>query len=160
MRQIVYFSTASGRQDAAVLAEIVAKSRAANLRDGVTGLLVAGGHRYLQVIEGPDAAIERLALRLRSDDRHLAMSILIDRKVDSRNFDGWSMAFKREPRLGEYATFAETVAQMRRQITDAKLREQLDCFALTFSTAETRVDAPLWQLAANDQDGSAVDCGH
>ena len=160
MRQIVYFSTASGRQDAAVLDEIVAKSRAYNLRDGVTGLLVAGGHRYLQVIEGPEAAIERLAGRLRRDDRHLAMSVLIDRQIDSRSFDGWSMAFKREPRLGEYATFDDIVAQMRRQITDAKLREQLDCFALTFSTAETRVDAPLWQLAANDQDGSAVDCGH
>ena len=160
MRQIVYFSTASGRQDAAVLGEIVAKSRAVNLRDGVTGLLVAGGHRYLQVIEGPDAAIDRLVLRLRRDDRHLGMSVLIDREVERRSFDGWSMIFKREPRLGEYATFDDIVAQMRHHITDAKLREQLDCFAMTFSTAETRVDAPLWQVAENDRDGSAVDGGH
>ena len=160
MRQIVYFSTASGRQDAIVVADIVARSRANNLRDGVTGLLVAGGHRYLQVVEGPDGAVDQLALRLRRDERHLAMSILIDRAIERRSFDGWSMAFTREPRLDEYATFAEAVDQMRCQITDAKLREQLDCFERTFSTDAKRIDIPLWQTAANDVGGSAVNCSH
>ena len=160
VRQIVYFSTASDRQDAIVLAGIVAQSHAHNLRDGITGLLVAGGHRYLQVIEGPDAAIRRLALRLRRDDRHLGMTVMIDRKVVDRHFDGWSMAFAKEPRVHEYATFADLVAQMRRLIKDAKLREQLDCFARTFSSAKLRIEPPLWQLAANDEDDLAVDCGH
>lgn len=160
MRQIIYFSTAADRQDAVVLAEIVAQSRAHNLRDNVTGLLVAGGHRYLQVIEGSSPVIGRLVKRLRQDQRHLGMSVLVDRVIPTRNFDGWSMAFARQPQLNEFATFGHLVAEMRVELTDAKLRDQLDCFARTFATAPSRLDAPLWKLAANDADDLAVDLGH
>ncbi len=159
VRQIVYYSTASDRQDAIVIAGIVAQSRQHNLRDGISGLLVAGGHRYLQVVEGPADAMARLVTRLRRDERHLGMSILVDRPVKTRAFDGWSMAFAKEPRLGDYATFGEVVRQMRCQLTDAKLREQLDCFARTFSSKEVRIDAPLWQIISRDLDTMAVDRG-
>ncbi|MCY7281392.1 MAG: BLUF domain-containing protein, partial [Sphingomonas bacterium] len=67
MRQIVYFSTASGRQDAIVTAGILAVARVHNRREGVTGLLVAGGHRYLQVIEGSSPVIDALITRIRRD---------------------------------------------------------------------------------------------
>ena len=160
MRQIVYFSTAADRQDAIVIAGIVAQSRDHNLRHGITGMLVAGGHRYLQVIEGPGEVIDGLAMRLRRDDRHLGMSVLVDRSIDRRSFDGWSMAFAKEARLGEYSTFGEVVAQMQRQLTDAKLREQLDCFARTFSSTPTRLETPLWQINTRGRDGSAVDSRH
>ena len=160
MRQIVYFSTATDRQDALVLADIVAQSRRHNLRDHITGLLVAGGHRYLQIIEGSEQVIARLVARLRRDDRHVAMSVLIDRTIQGRNFDGWAMAFAKQPKLDEFATFDELVALMRAELSSAKLREQLDCFARTFSTAATRIDAPLWKLAANDPDDLSVDRRH
>lgn len=158
MRQLVYFSTASDRQDAIVVAAILAHSRHNNLQHGITGVLIAGGHRYLQVIEGPRAAIGRLAIHLRRDERHLAMTILIDRKVDSRSFDRWSMAFAEEPRLGEFATFKELVEQMRLQLADENLRNQLDCLASTFSSANPPIDVPLWQTA--ERDSSSVDGGH
>ena len=151
MRQIVYFSTAADRQDAIVIADIVAQSRRHNLRDAITGLLVAGGHRYLQVIEGAEQPMAGLAARLRRDHRHIAMTILVDRMVDCRSFGGWSMAFANEPRLGEYATFSDLVAKMRVNLTDARLREQLDCFSRTFSTDAARVAQPLWQIASRDQ---------
>ena len=88
MRQIIYFSTAFDRQDAAVIAAIVTQSREHNSRNSITGLLVAGGHRYLQVVEGPDAAVEQLVRRLRRDDRHVGMTVMVDRRIDGRSFDG------------------------------------------------------------------------
>jgi hypothetical protein len=147
VRQIIYFSTASDRQDSIVIAGILAQSRQHNLRDAITGLLVGGGHRYLQVIEGPDVAIRRLTARLRRDDRHLGMTILVDRHVDRPSFSGWSMAFTNEPQLGEYANFSDLVAKMRAGLTDAKLREQLDCFGQTFASDSARIPQPLWQIA-------------
>ncbi len=157
MRQIIYFSTACDRQDAIVIAGIVAQSRQHNLLDGITGLLVAGGHRYLQVIEGPDVAISRLTARLRRDDRHLGMTILLDRHVDRPSFSGWSMAFANEPRLGDYSTFSDLVAKMRVNLTDARLREKLDCFGRTFATDDARMPQPLWQIDSRDQTPATLD---
>jgi hypothetical protein len=51
MRQIVYFSTATSRQDAPTIAALMAVSGDFPGGEKITGLLVAGGHRYLQVIE-------------------------------------------------------------------------------------------------------------
>ena len=86
MRQIVYFSTAAARQDAITTASILAVSRDRNLRDSVTGLLVAGGHRYLQVIEGPEQVIDRLITRIRGDDRHVEWDQFVSIKATSIGF--------------------------------------------------------------------------
>ncbi|MEO6580827.1 MAG: BLUF domain-containing protein [Sphingomicrobium sp.] len=147
MRQVIYFSTAADRQDAVVVGGILAGARYHNLKDGITGLLVAGGHRYLQVIEGPAPAIGDLVGRLRRDERHLGMGILIDRRVNERSFDRWSMAYAEEPQLGDFATFAEVAAQMRKQLPDDRLRQQLDCFVRTFASGSVSFDTPLWALA-------------
>ena len=134
MRQIVYFSTAAGRQDAIVNGTILVVSRERNRRDGITGLLVAGGLRYLQVIEGPPTAIEALLRRLRADDRHLAMSILVDRRTRGASFPGWSMAYAESPALADFATLRDLAGVMWGTIPDAKLRAQVDCFVRTFAT--------------------------
>ena len=149
MRQIVYFSTAAARQDAITTASILAVSRDRNLRDSVTGLLVAGGHRYLQVIEGPEQVIDRLITRIRGDDRHVGVTVMVDRRIDQRSFRGWSMAFSAEPELDEFATFRDLAGVMRAHLDDPKLREQVDCFARTFATSPIRVDAPLWRIAGH-----------
>ena len=62
--------------------------------------------------------------------------------------------------MGEFATFADLVAQMRSQLKDRGLRDQLDCFERGFSSATSRTDAPLWQTSPRDGDGSVVDRGH
>jgi hypothetical protein len=51
--QIGYFSTAAGPQVPTVVHDILTVARRVNRSMGVTGLLVAGSNRYLQVIEGP-----------------------------------------------------------------------------------------------------------
>ncbi|MCY7280420.1 MAG: BLUF domain-containing protein [Sphingomonas bacterium] len=160
VRQIVYFSTASGRQDAIVTAGILAVSRDHNRREGVTGLLVAGGHRYLQVIEGSSPVIDALITRIRRDDRHVGVTVLVDRRIERRSFEGWSMAHSAEPELQDFATFRDLAGVMRAHIADRKLREQLDCFARTYATSPLRIDATPWKMASHDHADLMIDRRH
>ena len=160
MRQLVHFSTAAGRQDKIVTADILALSRERNLRDEVTGLLVAGGHRYLQIIEGSASVIEATIERIRRDSRHLGVTVMVDRPIAKRGFASWSMAYREEPRLDEFATLQELVDQMRYHLPDAKLREQLDCFVRSFAVAPVQHISSPWTLATHYDPGLALDRSH
>jgi hypothetical protein len=146
MRQIVYFSTASERQDISDVAAILAVSRIANFRDGITGLLVAGGNRYLQVIEGPPPAIAGLLRRLRADQRHLAMTVLVDRRLKVPQFEGWSMACVEAAAVPEFATLRDLADTMRESVADPDLQDQIDCFVQSFAI----FPPPVWPALAVD----------
>lgn len=91
MRQILYISTAT--PGAVIdLDSILAVSQRNNRRDGVTGLLWSDGRRFLQVLEGDDAAVQRALDRLRGDPRHRSILVLHDRTVAAREFGAWEMA--------------------------------------------------------------------
>ncbi len=68
--------------------------RANNERDGITGMLLYKGGNFMQTIEGPDEAIERLRVRLTSDPRHHGLAVLVDGTRPQRLFDGWTMGFR------------------------------------------------------------------
>ncbi len=89
MLQITYISTATGPVDTAT---ILAVSRRNNARDRVTGLLYANGKRFLQVLEGEPADVERTLARITADPRHRAMVVLACRDVSAREFGDWAMA--------------------------------------------------------------------
>ena len=116
------FSTAAVPQTEDVIHDILSVAQAANARDGITGLLVAGGNRYLQIIEGPAAPMKRLWASIRRDQRHCAVTELVNRRSAIRLFGSWSMAFHQEPRLGEFHTFPQTLRFLVQQIDDPKLR--------------------------------------
>lgn len=87
--QIVYISSVVGAVDTA---SILAVSRRNNRRDGLTGLLYADGRRFLQVLEGEPAALERTLERITADPRHRAVVILSCRDIAAREFGEWAMA--------------------------------------------------------------------
>lgn len=70
-------------------------ARHLNALDGVTGLLLFDGVRFLQIIEGSETAIDSLVERLRRDPRHSAFEIRDERLVSARSFPGWSMELLR-----------------------------------------------------------------
>lgn len=92
MLQLIYVSSKSPSWSVVDLDEILSVSQAANRRDGITGLLYSDGKRFLQVVEGPAPAIEKLLRRLAGDPRHRAMVTLSRRDVAAREFGDWSMA--------------------------------------------------------------------
>ena len=148
MRQIAYFSTAAKPQTPERVQPILATSRLNNRRDCITGLLVAGGNRYLQVIEGPKRAVETLYATIRRDQRHLAVTTLLDRPLFERMFPNWSMAYSREPALGHFSSFAETLRYLTQQVGDPVLRRRIELFARTFIAVPSDRVATPWDKVA------------
>ena len=147
MLQIAYFSTAATLQDAKTVHDILVSSRINNRRDDITGLLVAGGNRYLQVIEGPRLATEKLYATIRADERHLAITTLVQRSVFKRCFEGWSMAFRREPDIGQFDSFPEMVRFLMMNVPDTALRNQIKTFARALIITPRAPGPELWLRA-------------
>lgn len=95
MFQLTYISTARpGIGDADVEA-ILRVSRANNARDGITGLLVHDGVRFLQALEGERQRVLDAYQRIKQDDRHKAAVMLSERDIEERQFGDWAMAAER-----------------------------------------------------------------
>jgi hypothetical protein len=90
MIQLIYASRPSGFDDA-ILVGILLESRLCNSRDAITGLLICRDDLYLQLLEGPDAAVDATFRRIAADDRHVDVSLLIRRTATDRLFPEWAM---------------------------------------------------------------------
>lgn len=145
MRQLVYFSTAIAPQTKPVLDEILVSSRRWNEAKAVTGLLIAGGQRFLQIIEAERDPLRLTIERILRDRRHTRVDILVERSIAERSFADWSMAFFADPTLSEYASFSDLVAVLRDAV-DEKLRDQVDEFHAAFR-ATSLVPPASWTLA-------------
>jgi len=77
------------------LADIHQTARHLNALDGISGLLLFDGSRFLQIVEGAEDAIDNLVERLRMDSRHSAFEIRDERQVERRSFPDWSMELVR-----------------------------------------------------------------
>lgn len=90
LTQIIYASRPFGF-DASVLDDILTVSRRHNARDVITGTLICRADMYLQLIEGPDEAIQATFARIAADDRHVDVLPLVTRTVANRLFPHWAM---------------------------------------------------------------------
>lgn len=92
MRQLVYISSIR-RQVTVDPVTILAQSRRNNARARVTGLLFFDGKRFLQALEGEEAAVDTTFTRIQQDDRHHALVVLSNRVIEQREFGEWAMAY-------------------------------------------------------------------
>lgn len=77
------------------LAAIHQTARHLNALDGISGLLLFDGSRFLQIVEGGEEAVDNLVERLRMDPRHSAFEVRDERPVERRSFPDWSMELLR-----------------------------------------------------------------
>ena len=91
LKTLTYTSLARLDLASTDLADIHQAARHLNALDGITGLLIFDGRRFLQIIEGSEEAIDNLVERLRGDTRHSAIEIRDERFVEARSFPHWSM---------------------------------------------------------------------
>lgn len=95
LKSLAYTSRARLDLDEADLRDIHQAARHLNALDGITGLLLFDGTRFMQIVEGGTDAIDNLVERLRRDDRHSAFEIREEKPIETRAFPDWSMELVR-----------------------------------------------------------------
>ncbi|MFN3722490.1 MAG: BLUF domain-containing protein [Paracoccaceae bacterium] len=90
--QLIYASRPFGF-DGVMLTAILFDARRCNTRDDITGALLCRDDLFLQLLEGPAAAVEAAYERIRRDDRHIEVRELLRREIgeDARMFGAWAM---------------------------------------------------------------------
>lgn len=118
MIRLIYISTARATLSKHELEEILRVSRRNNQALGITGLLIVGGRRFLQALEGPSESVMKTYGRIKADDRHFAAVILSDREIAERSFSEWSMGYQPAGTPRAEGTVASDVAALIAPITD------------------------------------------
>jgi hypothetical protein len=70
---------------------LVEAAQRRNAQLGVTGMLVAFGEVFMQVLEGPSDAVRALFGRIVVDPRHRDVILIRSHRVERGIFAGWSM---------------------------------------------------------------------
>ncbi len=92
MKRIKYISRFAAPMTARDIERIAAQSAAKNRKLGITGLLMATGGVFFQVIEGPDDALDKLYSRILRDPRHRdVLTLRVEEGNLTRLFPGWEM---------------------------------------------------------------------
>ena len=94
MKRIIYASAANSGVDESTLDEILGHARKNNAGLDVTGILLFGNGVFIQVLEGEDDIVDRLAMHIEQDPRHPDFDILYEDRIDRRAFGAWDMAYK------------------------------------------------------------------
>ena len=149
MRRIRYVSELADALTPEDVDAIARVSEANNTRDGITGMLMASGQLFFQLVEGPDDAVDALYRRILADRRHRNVMVLGDERGDLiRQCPDWAMkkvdlsldaAVRTEPlkvileaSAAQFRILKQLVSTLERamwrQLIDAEL-EELDRFA-------------------------------
>ena len=98
MKQLIYRSQPFGF-DSAMLAGILSAARRNNRANGITGALICQQDMYIQLVEGPDEAIDALYQRILADDRHTEVKLAMSAEVEERMFPEWDMLDDTNPSM-------------------------------------------------------------
>ena len=90
LKHIIYASRPLGFDEDTVN-QILKISRKNNPSIGVTGLLICGEELYLQILEGPMDAVDKIFNKIKIDNRHDNVKILKESSIDFRLFASWAM---------------------------------------------------------------------
>lgn len=93
LHEIVYVSVACNNPGAPELSALLTQSRRNNAATDITGMLVYHDGKFLQLIEGEEAAVSALYQTIVQDPRHQQVNKVWDAALKARSFADWSMAF-------------------------------------------------------------------
>ena len=90
LKHVIYISRPT-RFDHLVLDDILTKSRSNNPAIEVTGNLIYHADLFLQLLEGPNLAVDKLYETILADNRHADIVKLRDEIFNRRLFASWAM---------------------------------------------------------------------
>jgi Sensors of blue-light using FAD len=92
--QMAYYSVSQRPVTDAVVRNLLMASRFNNRRDGITGMLMADGQRFIQMLEGSEDAVRVLYDRIEQDSRHhCVVELMRQSQVAQRWCPNWSMGY-------------------------------------------------------------------
>ena len=91
---LVYVSTQTADMTNDALTELLTVSRRNNSRDAITGMLLHRSGNFIQVLEGEEQTVKDLHRKIERDSRHKSLITLLQRPLDQRYFEEWSMGFR------------------------------------------------------------------
>ena len=95
MFQLIYRSTARQEFWPNDLFALVEKARVKNAARDLTGMLLFHQNQFLQLLEGPEAAVRDCFAVIQRDTRHGDIQVLFTDQVEERSFPNWTMGFER-----------------------------------------------------------------
>ena len=95
MIHLIYLSYSTTKLSTDDLDSILETSRSNNQENNITGLLVYYERDFLQILEGEDEVVMATFNRILADPRHRGIIILDQSPIEHRDFEQWSMGFKR-----------------------------------------------------------------
>jgi hypothetical protein len=93
MFSLIYVSSASRPFSVSELQILLNNCRENNAQLGITGMLLYKDGNFMQVLEGEEEAVSKLAAKIHKDSRHKGMITLYKGFSGERQFPDWSMGF-------------------------------------------------------------------
>lgn len=94
MFSITYVSAATTAMSDDDIAAILVKSRANNVRLGLTGALLFRQGRFIQILEGPVEQVHEQFAVIAADPRHSNLQKIRETVLVERQFPDWTMGFR------------------------------------------------------------------
>jgi len=107
--ELIYTSIAEPINQTRDVKDILNASERNNRAVSITGLLLFDSQRYIQILEGDAADVEKLYDVISQDSRHHSLELLHKGRIDGRSFDDWRMAYEALPK-GLLNELAENMA--------------------------------------------------
>ena len=90
---IVYVSFSQKYLSDNQLDELLIDIRKRNKKQKVTGLLLYNDGSFIQLIEGNSKVIKSLFEKIKQDNRHTNVVLLLEEKIKKRAFPDWAMGY-------------------------------------------------------------------
>lgn len=90
---LVYISEAYEQICYSDIQNILESSKANNLKNDLSGLLIYKDHHFIQILEGDESAVIRTMGRIIQDRRNHHVRVIIESLSNQRIFENWAMAF-------------------------------------------------------------------
>lgn len=88
---IVYVSDRADVSDPMLVRDIAIDSSRNNQMNNISGILMAVGSHFLQVLEGEPTVLDELLTKIEKDPRHTNLKVLYRGEMQERVFGRWSM---------------------------------------------------------------------
>jgi hypothetical protein len=140
MYRVVFTSRASSNFSRAEIKALCEAAAVRNEANGITGMFLSDGSRFLQVIEGEEEDVDDLMRRIARNPRHHDIIIVNSRRIERREFYERTMS---QPLYGigdDPEDYVERVKDELKNVSDDHLRALFIGFAFLSRNARFRYE--------------------